>query len=386
MIQDRSFRKQPEPKPWELLHELLPSLSTEEEIELERDIQKEGVLYPIKVLPDGRIVDGFNRWKLSRGKAPVEVVNIDDESALGLGLRLNLKRRQLSQEQKAELVRELRRREYTQTQVARLLGVSRSTIDYVENPNRIRNDKTVNTREPPDLRVKIPKEHYPNIWQRAKRDKQPHSRIAADYKVTDGRISQILNHYEKTLDRERAIEELKDRAKRLPPPRAEFSTIVVDPPWPTGSEYDPENWRGASPYPEMSLEEIKALKIPSAADCVLWLWTINSQLHEAFHLLESWGFEPKTVLTWVKPSIGLGKYLRGQTEHCILAIKGRPKLKLTNQSTVLQAPRRQHSRKPDEFYKLVEDICEGPRLDYFGREQRPGWTVYGTNQTTATMA
>ena len=92
------------------------------------------------------------------------------------------------------------------------------------------------------------------------------------------------------------------------------------------------------------------------------------------------------MLTWVKPSIGLGKYLRGQTEHAILAVKGKPRLELTSQSTVLQALRREHSRKPDEFYRLVEDICEGPRLDYFGREQRPGWTVYGTNQTTATMA
>jgi len=92
------------------------------------------------------------------------------------------------------------------------------------------------------------------------------------------------------------------------------------------------------------------------------------------------------VLTWVKPSIRLGEYLRGQTEHCILAVKGKPRLKLTSQSTVLQALRREHSRKPDGFYRLVEAICEGPRLAYFGREQWPGWTVYGSNQTTETMA
>jgi len=50
---------------------------------------------------------------------------------------------------------------------------------------------------------------------------------------------------------------------------------------------------------------------------------INSHLHEAFHVLEAWGFEPKTVLTWAKHGIGLGKYLRGQTEHCILAVRGK---------------------------------------------------------------
>src|SRR3989442_10024426 len=143
MRQDGGSQKTPRPKPWDLLRELLPPLSTEEEIDLEGDIKKEGVLYPVQILPDGRIVDGYHRWKLSRGQAPVKVVDLDEDSALGLGLRLNVKRRQLSQEQRVELVRGLRRRGYSQTQVARLLGVSRSAIDYVENVNQIRNDKTV---------------------------------------------------------------------------------------------------------------------------------------------------------------------------------------------------------------------------------------------------
>ena len=128
----------------------------------------------------------------------------------------------------------------------------------------------------------------------------------------------------------------------------------------------------------MTIAEIMRLKIPFADDCVLLLWTTNAHLHDAFHILEAWGFEPKSVLTWAKDSIGLGKHLRGQTEHCILAIRGKPKLKLTNQSTLLRAPGREHSRKPDEFYKLVDELCEGPKLDYFGRESRPGWHVQGT--------
>lgn len=380
MTQNRGSQKNPRPRPWDLLLELLPPLSTEEEIDLGQDIQKDGVRYPIQILPDGRIIDGYHRWKLSKGDTPVVVVNLDEQAALSLGLRLNLKRRQLSQEQRVELVRGLRRRGYTQMQVARLLGVSRSAVDYVENVNQIRNDKTDIAKAPPDLRVKIPEEHYPKIWERAKREEDPYSKIAADYKVTVGRISQIITKYEKTVDRTRAVEELNDRAKKLPPPKAEYSTIVIDPSWPYGSRYDPENWRGAPPYPEMSLDEIRALKIPAAKDCVLWLWTTNHHLHEAFHVLEAWGFQYKSILTWAKDSIGLGKSLRGQTEHCLLAIRGSPKLKTTGQSTLLTAPRREHSRKPDEFYKLVDELCEGPKLDYFGREPRPGWIVYGTNQ------
>jgi len=375
-----SRRKQPRPKPWDLLQELLPPLSAEERIDLEHDIEKWGVLYPVKVFKDGRIIDGFHRWELSGGKVPVEVVDVDEEAGLGLGLRLNLKRRHLSQEQRVELIRGLRRRGYTQIRVARLIGLSRATIDNVENVNQISNDKTVTAKEPPDLRVKIPEIHREIIWQRAKQKREPYATIAADYKVTQGRISQVVNNHEKKLDRTRALEELKERANHLPVLKTEFSTIVVDPAWPYGNEYDPKNWRGAPPYPEMSLDEIKALNIPAAPDCALWLWTTNKHLHEAFHVVEGWGFTYKILLTWAKPGIGLGKWLRGQTEHCILAVIGSPKLKLTNQSTLLQANRREHSRKPDKFYELVDALCDGPKLDYFGREPRKGWVVYGTNQ------
>ena len=374
------WKKQPQPKPWDLLQELLPPLSAEERIDLERDIQKEGVLYPIKVLPDGKIIDGYHRWKLSGGKAHVEVVKVNEEAGLGLGLRLNVKRRHLSQEQRVELIRGLRRMGYTQIRVAGLLGLSRATIDNVENVNQISNDKTVSAKDPPDLRVKIPEIHREIIWKRAKQKRESYAIIAGDYKVSQGRVSQIIKTYEKKLDRTRSIEELKERADHLPVLKAEFSTIVADPPWPYGGRYDPENWRGPPSYPEMSLDEIKALKIPAAPDCALWLWTTNKHLHDAFHIVEAWGFAYKILLTWAKHSIGLGKWLRGQTEHCILAVKGCPKLKLTNQSTLLKAHRREHSRKPDEFYDMVTEICEEPRLDYFGREPRTGWSIHGTNQ------
>ncbi len=370
--------QKPEPKPklWPLVQELLPPLSSQEQSELRQDIEENGVQYPVKVLPDGRIFDGHSRWVLSRGKAPFEVVNVDEEKALELGLRLNLKRRHLSQEQKSQLIRELRNRNYTQQRVASLLGISRSSVDLVENVNQIRNDKSVNAKGPPDLRVKIPESHYRIIWERAKRE--AHSAIAADYKVTDGRISQIIQHRDKILARKAAVEELEKRAENLPPLQSQFSTIVVDPPWSYEGEYDPQGHRGTPPYPVMTIEAIKALPIPFANDCFLWLWTTNAHLHDAFHILEAWGFEPKSVLTWAKDSIGLGKNLRGQTEHCILAVRGKPKLKLTNQSTLIRAPGREHSRKPDEFYKLVDELCEGPKLDYFGREPRPGWHVQGT--------
>ncbi len=101
-------------------------------------------------------------------------------------------------------------------------------------------------------------------------------------------------------------------------------------------------------------------------------------LHDALHIIEKWGFEAKTILTWVKNKIGIGSWLRGKTEHCILAIKGNPVIKLTNQTTALIAPTQGHSKKPDEFYQLVDSLCIGRKLDYFAGKRREGWKVYGT--------
>ena len=176
------------------------------------------------------------------------------------------------------------------------------------------------------------------------------------------------------------LEALREKAKDVKAPEGLFDVIVVDPPWNYGTEYDLEGRRCASPYPEMSLEEIKAIKLPMNENCIVFLWTTNSFLHEAFHLLEAWNLEPKTVLTWVKNTLGLGDWLRGKTEHCILAIKGKPIKYLTNQSTVIFGENKGHSRKPTEFYALVDSLCYGRKLDYFGRENREGWEVYGTKE------
>jgi N6-adenosine-specific RNA methylase IME4 len=191
----------------------------------------------------------------------------------------------------------------------------------------------------------------------------------------------ISNLY-KEIKHEEKVAELKEKAKTLQAPEGLFDVLVVDPPWNYGTSYNPEGRRVASPYPEMSLDELKSLKLPTNENCVLWLWTTNAFLHEAFHILEAWGFEQKTILTWAKTKMGLGDWLRGQTEHCLLAIKGKPIINLTNQTTLLNGESKNHSQKPDEFYKLVDSLCFGKKLDYFGREKHEGWEIYGTGELT----
>ena len=98
---------------------------------------------------------------------------------------------------------------------------------------------------------------------------------------------------------------------------------------------------------------------------------------QGFECLDTWGFRQKTILTWFKPRMGVGNWRRNQTEHCILAICGNPVVALTNQTTALKAPAREHSRKPDEFYALVEQLCPGNKLEMSARQKRAGWEAWG---------
>ncbi len=132
-----------------------------------------------------------------------------------------------------------------------------------------------------------------------------------------------------------------------------------------------------------------AVEALAADDAILWLWTTNAFLERGFGICRAWGFEPKTTLTWAKDKVGTGFWLRGQTEHCLLAVRGRPIVTLTSQSTLVVAPVREHSRKPDTFFELVESLCPalpGGRLELFARQARPGWTAWGAEAPRETAA
>jgi N6-adenosine-specific RNA methylase IME4 len=175
------------------------------------------------------------------------------------------------------------------------------------------------------------------------------------------------------------------RRERPPIPNGPHRVIVADPPWAARVRIDDPSRRGTSPYPTMSVEQICALPVRSIAhdDSILWLWTTNGDMRNAFTVLDSWGFEQKTILTWVKDRMGTGEWLRGQTEHCLMATRGRPIVHLTNQTTVLHAPAGRHSEKPDEFYKLVERLSPAPQYcELFARRQRIGWDCHGDEVMT----
>jgi N6-adenosine-specific RNA methylase IME4 len=172
-------------------------------------------------------------------------------------------------------------------------------------------------------------------------------------------------------------EERKINSGNTEIPNGLFDVIVIDPPWPYGGSYNFNSHRVESPYPEMSIDEIMLLDVPSADNAIIWLWTTNTFMHEAYHILEAWGYEPKTILTWYKERTGVGYWLRGQTEHCLLAVSGKPQITHEAQGTFLSAKAGEHSEKPEEFYQLVESLCPGEKLEMFARRKRDGWESHG---------
>jgi len=176
-----------------------------------------------------------------------------------------------------------------------------------------------------------------------------------------------------------------------------FGTILADPPWQfqnrTG-KVAPEHKR-LSRYGTMDLKSIKALPVSQAAAnvCHLYLWVPNALLPEGLAVMQAWGFEYKSNLVWHKirkdggpDGRGVGFYFRNVTELILFGIRGKNARTLDpgrSQVNFLATRKREHSRKPDEQYPLIEACSPGPYLEMFARGERPNWAVWG-NQADET--
>jgi N6-adenosine-specific RNA methylase IME4 len=159
-----------------------------------------------------------------------------------------------------------------------------------------------------------------------------------------------------------------------------YRTIVADPPWKYASAATKAD--ASRHYETQTLGWILSLGDETRAlaedDAHLWLWTTNALMEEGYDVVRAWGFRPLTLLTWCKPQPGVGYYLRNNTEHCIFATKGRPMVpddKPTASWFVW--PRAEHSKKPDAFYDLVEQVSPPDYLELFARRARFGWSYWG---------
>ncbi|WP_333591353.1 MT-A70 family methyltransferase [Brevundimonas sp.] len=178
-----------------------------------------------------------------------------------------------------------------------------------------------------------------------------------------------------------------------------FKTILADPPWQfqnrTG-KVAPEHKR-LNRYPTMTLEDICGLPVSEvAADTAhLYMWVPNALLPEGLKVMEAWGFQYKSNLVWHKirkdggsDGRGVGFYFRNVTELILFGVRGknaRTEPPGRSQVNMIQTRKREHSRKPDEQYELIEMCSPGPYLEMFARGERPRWAVWG-NQADETYA
>lgn len=170
-----------------------------------------------------------------------------------------------------------------------------------------------------------------------------------------------------------------------------FKTVLADPPWQftnrTG-KMAPEHKR-LSRYPTMKLQEIKDLPVEAilADTAHLYLWVPNALLAEGMEVMSHWGFTYKTNLIWYKvrkdggpDRRGVGFYFRNVTEMILFGVRGKNARTLQpgrSQENMIVSRKREHSRKPDEQYDLIEACSSGPYLELFARGPRKGWTVWG---------
>jgi len=170
-----------------------------------------------------------------------------------------------------------------------------------------------------------------------------------------------------------------------------FKTVLADPPWQfqnrTG-KVAPEHKR-LNRYGTLTLDDIKALPVSGAADDAahLYMWVPNALLPDGLEVMKAWGFNYKSNIVWHKlrkdggsDGRGVGFYFRNVTELLLFGIRGKNARTLQpgrTQVNYIGTRKREHSRKPDEQYRLIESCSPGPFLELFARGERPGWVVWG---------
>ena len=317
---------------------------------LAENIMDVGLLHPIVLNEDNELIAGYRRIKayeyLLKTKIPCTVVDLEDI-------------------RKGEVSENKERKDFTTSEVKAIYDYLKPKIGKIQGQ-----------------RTDLTSGNLPEVGRT--RD------IIADYVGVSGKtLDKIIFIEEEGTEKERELansadrqishaynkvkKRKKPRAKTPPLPEGLYNIILADPPWEYNfSETDSRSI--PTHYPDMDLQDICDMEIPSAEDSILFLWATNPKLEEALQVLNSWGFTYKTNMVWVKNRIITGYWFRGQHELLLVGTKGKfptpePSVR---RSGVLNAPIRGHSEKPEEVYEIIESYFpDGKYLELFSRRLYP---------------
>ena len=173
-------------------------------------------------------------------------------------------------------------------------------------------------------------------------------------------------------------------------PDKKYKIIYADPAWSYDDKLQHHGGSANSHYDTMSVEDICNLPVQqiSDEDSFLFLWGTWALLPESLRVIESWGFEYKTIgFVWIKTYqngkdvFGMGNYTRGNTEFCLMGVKGKPKRIDNNVSQLIKTTIQQHSKKPDIVRQKIIQLCgDLPRIELFARTKIHGWDVWGNDE------
>lgn len=388
--------------------ELFPLLEGAAFDALVADIKEHGQREPI-VIFDDRILDGRNRWracKAARVEPKTKLFRGTEEDALFATLSLNLHRRHLDESQRARVAVEVERMLAKETaknvggrpkkgeektggksatsfsDSAKARGKAAEALNV--SPRLVQDAKKVATKGVSELDDALKRGLIPATTAAKVADKPVEEQRAIVAKVEAGaKPADAL----RDVKRETVKAQLEDvAAVEAKAAAGVYDVVVLDPPWAMEKiERDERPNQVEFDYPTMSEDELRALEVPCADDCHVWVWTTHKFLPMALRLLDAWGLKYVCAFVWHKPGgfqpIGLPQY---NCEFAIYARKGSPSFLDTKAfNTCFEAPRGKHSEKPEDFYALLRRVTAGRRLDMFNRRNIDGFDGWGKETSHA---
>lgn len=368
-------------------YQVMPDLTPIEYEALKADIAEHGVLVPVEVDENGELLDGHHRvraWQELKADginlpdyARIKRVGWSEEQKRNHARRLNVLRRQLTEEQLSQVIVDMKQDGMSYRKIAEATGVSHEQARIIVNESGVKiltpvlgaDGKTY----PPQQKPKPAQDSM--IY--------PGESLLFDPVAAEETVKEIREEKREQIRGERVEKINKIAAGNGDLSVAQrYPVIYADPPW----QYEHSKTVSReieNQYPTMTLEQICALPVGEIAtpDAVLFLWTTSPKLEESIQVVNAWGFTYRTCMVWDKDRIGMGYYARQQHELLLICTRGElpvPEPANRPHSVVRIQRDNEHSAKPHEFYSVIERMYpEYSRIELFARNKRDGWAGWG---------
>jgi N6-adenosine-specific RNA methylase IME4/ParB-like chromosome segregation protein Spo0J len=369
------------------LCKLFPPMPEDQFNSLIDSIRDHGLLTPI-MLHEGKILDGRHRYKacINLGIEP-SFEEYEGEDALGYVIALNLSRRHLDESQRAMIGARIANlteagrppkeiahiSAITGSDAAKMMSVGRRNVVHAKKVLREGTQELADAVDSGKIAVTV-------AAKISELDHEQQAQVIADPKPEQA-IKKIARQEKEQQLAERTIIQTIYSVEKL------YGVIYADPPW--KYETFSENGMDRSAdnhYPTMSMFDMLALDVPSADDCVMFMWATVPMLPEALDLLDTWGFEYKSHICWIKDRQGTGYWTRNKHELLLIATKGKVPAPAmgTQPPSVIELPLGKHSEKPAFFADMISTLYPTtPKLEMFARIGRVGWDVIGNEAPDA---